>query len=167
MVSSIWPIETETKWSPFCRLHFQVHLFVRQWWYFDSNFTEICGAINHKQALIKKVAWLNPATNHYRNQWLHNALLGFIHDSNVIMSAMTSQITGVSSVCSAVCSCANQRKRKSSASLAFVRGIHQWPVDSPHKGPVTRKMFPFDDIMGCVNHVLICFMVNQWNVATI
>ena len=36
---------------------------------------------------------------------------------------------------------------KSSASLAFVRGIHRWPVNSPHKWPVTRKMFPFDDVI--------------------
>ena len=39
------------------------------------------------------------------------------------------------------------KKLQSSASLAFVRGIHRWPVDSPHKGPVTRKMFPFDDVI--------------------
>ena len=26
-------------------------------------------------------------------------------------------------------------------------GIHRWPVKSPHKGPVTRKMFPFDDVI--------------------
>ena len=32
-------------------------------------------------------------------------------------------------------------------SLAFVLGIHRWPVNSPHQWPVTRKMFPFDDIM--------------------
>ena len=38
---------------------------------------------------------------------------------------------------------ANQRKYESSVSLAFVRGIHRWPVNSPHKEPVTRKMFPF------------------------
>ena len=31
--------------------------------------------------------------------------------------------------------------------MAFVRGIHRWPVNSPHKGPVTRKMFPFDDVI--------------------
>ena len=30
---------------------------------------------------------------------------------------------------------------------AFVRGIHRWPVNSPHKWPVTRKMFPFDDVI--------------------
>ena len=36
------------------------------------------------------------------------------------------------------------KKHQSSAALAFVRGIHRWPVNSPHKWPVTRKMFPFD-----------------------
>ena len=39
------------------------------------------------------------------------------------------------------------KKHQSSASLAFVRGIHRWPVNSPHKWPVTRKMFPFDDVI--------------------
>ena len=63
------------------------------------------------------------------------------------MSAMGSQIASVSIVCSTVCSGADQRKHQSSASLAFVRGIHRWPVNSPHKGPVTRKMFPFDDVI--------------------
>ena len=28
-----------------------------------------------------------------------------------------------------------------------VRGIHRWTVNSPHKGPVTRKMFLFDDVI--------------------
>ena len=42
----------------------------------------------------------------------------------------------------------------SSASLAFVRGIHRWPEDSPIKGPVTRKMFPFEDVIpGSTGHV--------------
>ena len=36
---------------------------------------------------------------------------------------------------------------QSSTSLAFVWGIHRSPVNSPHKGPVTRKIFPFDDII--------------------
>ena len=56
---------------------------------------------------------------------------------------MTYQITGISTVCSAVCSGAHQRKHQTSASLAFVMGNHWWPVDSLHKGPV----FPFDDIV--------------------
>ena len=63
------------------------------------------------------------------------------------MSDMTSQITGFSVVCSAVGSNADQRNYQSSASLAFVRGIHRLPVNSSHKGPVTRKMFPFDDVI--------------------
>ena len=69
------------------------------------------------------------------------------HYSDVIMNAMTSQITGVSIVCSSVCSGADQREHQSSASLAFVRGVHRQSVDSPHKGPVTRKMFPYDDVI--------------------
>ena len=45
---------------------------------------------------------------------------------------------------------ADQRKHQSSALLAFVRGSRRRPVNSPHKEPVTRKMFPFDDIiMAC------------------
>ena len=63
------------------------------------------------------------------------------------MSTMAFQITGVSRVCSTVCSGADQRKHQSSTSLTFVRGIHRRPVDSPHKGPVTRKMFLFDDVI--------------------
>ena len=39
------------------------------------------------------------------------------------------------------------RRRSKKTSLAFVRGIHRWPVNSPHKGPVTRKMLPFDDVI--------------------
>ena len=39
------------------------------------------------------------------------------------------------------------KKHQSSASLAFVQGNHRGPVDSPHKGPVTRKMFPFDNVI--------------------
>ena len=69
------------------------------------------------------------------------------HDSDVIMSTAMSQITGVSIVYSTICSGADQRKHQNSASLTFVRGIHRWPVDSPHKAPVTRKMFPFGDVI--------------------
>ena len=47
---------------------------------------------------------------------------------------------------------ADQRKHKSSGSLAFVRGIHRSPVNSPHKRPVTRKMLPFDDVIMQILH---------------
>ena len=69
------------------------------------------------------------------------------HYSDVIMSTMASQITVVSVVYSTDGSGEYQRNHLSSASLAFVRGIHRWPVNSPHKRPVTRKMFPFDDVI--------------------
>ena len=70
-----------------------------------------------------------------------------IHYNGVILSGMTSKITSITIVCSNVYSGMDQRKHKSSVSLAFVRGIHRSPVNSPHKGPVTRKMFPFNNVI--------------------
>ena len=63
------------------------------------------------------------------------------------MSVMASQIISLTIVYWIVYSGADQRKHQSSASLAFMRGIHRWPVNPPHKGPVTRSMFPFDDVV--------------------
>ena len=69
------------------------------------------------------------------------------HYNDVIMSMIASQITSLTIVYSTVYSGADQRKHQSPSSLAFVWGIHRGPVNSPHKGPVTRKMFPFDDVI--------------------
>ena len=63
------------------------------------------------------------------------------------MTTMASQITSPMVVYSTVYSDADQRKHQSFASLAFVWGIHRGPVNSPHKWPVTRKIFPFDDVI--------------------
>ena len=63
------------------------------------------------------------------------------------MAAIASQITSLTIVYSTVYSDADKKNHQSSASLAFVRGIHRRPVNSPHKWPVTRKMFPFDDVI--------------------
>ena len=64
------------------------------------------------------------------------------------MSAVAPQITSLTTDYPAVYSCAHKKnKHQSSASLAFVRVIHRPPVNSPHKGPVTRKIFPFDDVI--------------------
>ena len=74
------------------------------------------------------------------------------HYNDIIMGAMVSQITNLTVVYSTVYSGADQRNHQSSASLAFVRGIYRRPVNSPHKWPVTQKMFPYDDvIMQCIN----------------
>ena len=69
------------------------------------------------------------------------------HHNDVIMSTIASQITSLTIVYSSVYSGADQRLHQSSASLASVLGIHRGPVNSPHKWPVTRKMFPFDDVI--------------------
>ena len=88
---------------------------------------------NHVYGLI-----LCPMVLHIAGRW---------HYNDVIMSMRASQITSVLSVYSNACSGADQRKHQNSASLAFVRGIHQALVNSPHEGPVTWKMFPFDDVI--------------------
>ena len=64
-----------------------------------------------------------------------------LHYNDVTMSAMASQITSLTGVYSTVYSGADQGKHQSSASLAFVWGIHRWPVNSLHKWPVTRTCF--------------------------
>ena len=61
------------------------------------------------------------------------------HYTALIMGAMASQITSLAIGYSTVYSGADQRKHQSSAS--------RWSVNSPHKWPVTRKMFPFDDVI--------------------
>ena len=94
--------------------------------------------------------------------------LSINHYSDVIMSAMASQITGVSIVCATVCSGANQGKYQCSTSLASVRGSHRWPVDSPHKGPVTWKIFPFDDVIMILWNIIIFKWISnkkQWCVS--
>ena len=74
------------------------------------------------------------------------------HHNDVIMGVIASQITSLYSD-------ADQRKHQSSASLAFVRGIHRGLVNSPHKRPVTRKMFPFDDVIMNEN-LWICIRIS-------
>ena len=89
---------------------------------------------------------------------------------------IASQITSLTIVYSTVYSGAHQRKHQSSASLAFMRGIHRWPVNSPHKWPVTRKIFPFDDVIMwsndysvyCHKYFSICTnelsLIREWHV---
>ena len=71
-----------------------------------------------------------------------------IMHSDVIVDAMASQITSLRIVCSTVYSGADQRKyHKVPRHWPFVRGIHRWPLNSPHKRTETRKMFPIDDVI--------------------
>ena len=120
------------------------------WWWFDdaksqviSNFDIDLSVLlaNQKRLYIIVACWQQFWGRKFTVtlQWRHNG-----HDA--------SQITSLTIVCSTGYSGADQRKHQSSASLAFVRGIHRCPVNSPHKGPVTRKMFPFDDVIMNANH---------------
>ena len=106
---------------------------------------------------------------------------GMCHYDDVIMTILAYQITSLTVVYSIVYSGVNQRKHQSSASLAFVREIHRGPVNFPHKWPVTRKMFPFDDVImyrynlfdiryiiwylscDCVTKINLCFPVSRYS----
>ena len=83
----------------------------------------------------------------------NGAYISASHYKGVIMGAMTSKITSLIIVYSTVYWGADQRKHQSSASLAFVCGIHRGPVNSPHKWPVTLKMFSFNDVISWSDHV--------------
>ena len=80
--------------------------------------------------------------------WMGRLFLAFFfHYNDVIMSPMASQITSLTIVYSTIYSGADQRKHQSSAPLSFVGGNSPMTGEFPHKGPVTRKMFPFDDVI--------------------
>ena len=108
---------------------------------------------------------LNKRSRHWwfealsRPSWRHcNANKHYWDD---IMGLMASLITRLTSDYSIVHSGADQRKHQSSASLAFVRGIRRKPVNSPHKWPVTRKMFQFDDgIMKWADEPYLCSTIS-------
>ena len=75
------------------------------------------------------------------------------------MGAMASQITNLLIVYTTVIQ--SQIKKIKSASLAFVWGIHLWPMKSPYKGPVTRKIFPFGYVIMDPNKVTAIFSPNM------
>ena len=105
----------------------------------DGNFVIYISHLDSNKAILEKADHL--PSSHPSPSPLQ------AHYSDVIIRAIASQIAGVSVVCATVSWSADQRKHQSSASLVFVRGIYQWSVDSPHKGPVTQNMLPFDDVI--------------------
>ena len=77
----------------------------------------------------------------------HDWISTNIYYNDIIMGAMMFQINSLTIVHLTVYLSADQRKDQSPALLAFVRGNHRRLVNSPLKGPITRKMFPFDDVI--------------------
>ena len=76
------------------------------------------------------------------------------------MGATAYQITSLTIVYSTAYSGADQRKHQSSVSQALVWGIHRGLVNFPHKWPVTRKMFPFDDV---IMSWYVCIAYKLWH----
>ena len=102
------------------------HIEIDKWTLFVTNFIEITAPLQNKSLYILVIIRITMTS-----QW---ARWGLKSPASRLFTQPF--IQG-----------ADQRKHQSSASLAFVRGIHWWPVNSPHKGLVTRNMFPFDDVI--------------------
>ena len=88
---------------------------------------------------------------HHENKPFHTLILLLLQMQNVSLRWRNNERDGVSydlRLAYLLNRFFRRRSKKisNSASLAFVRGIYEWLVDSPHKGPVTRRMFPFDDV---------------------
>ena len=96
----------------------------------DASTSSVWAKIEKIISYLQVPSWGGPTTLH----WCH-------------ISYRVSQITSDSTVCSTICSGVHQRKHQSFALLALCEGNHQWPVDSPHKGPVAWKRFPCNDII--------------------
>ena len=109
--------------------------------------------INRALQLQNKVYVITMPFSHIMTKYMYHTCTSndtntsLLHYGDVIMTRMASQITSLAIVYSTVYSGADQSKHQSSASLAFVWEIHRGPVNFPHKWPVTRKMFPFDDVI--------------------
>ena len=139
--------------------------------------------LNEFRKSFQNLVWVITSIWHKRRTtatWvgnLHNMDRNIIsthtHYNDVIMDAMASLITSLTIVYSTVYSGEDQRRHQSSASLAFVQWINRWPVNSPHKWPVTRKMFPLDDVILHQFRQLMptqqrqmgynCFLADGWN----
>ena len=126
-----------------------------------------------KSTLVHVMAWCRQATSHYLNQWWPRSLppCGVTRPQwqycDSIMGTVESLITSLTIVYTTVYSDADQSKLQSSASLAFVWGIHWGQVNSLHKWPVTWKMFPFDDVIMELNSISWTHMSFNINYVTL
>ena len=126
------------------------------WWFIDVRPELIQTVLTPYMSSLTTMRWMASFLYYQKHEQNNKTAFGIFYDiccsendqhySDVIMSAMASQITGVSIVCSTVSTGVDERKHQSSAG-GLCEGNNEWLVDSPHKGPVTRKMFPFDDVV--------------------
>ena len=149
--------------SPTCELDFNPYLFgITLTWHIYALVVLFLICVNHSRYLISQT-FVSPIERRLSilcgRFYVHDP---FHHDNDVIMGTMASQITSLVIVYSSVYSGADQRKHQSSASLAFMQGIHRLPVNSTNKRPVTRKMFPFDDVITTHKFDLLTSMDVPW-----
>ena len=126
--------------TPFVTFHSLQHCGPWTVWLMLSNVSEVpIDATIATQCICNSICYVSGVNKMTYSK--HN------HYCDVSMGAVASQITSLTIVYSTVYSDTDQRKHQSSTSVAFVQGIHRGPVNSPHKRPVTRKMFTFDDVI--------------------
>ena len=123
---------------------------VRKWWNTFNRIHQTCNLTihllpGHWMGCAIKLNLLELITRYvFWFSWCHCYMK--YHYNDIIMSMMASQITSPMIVYSTVYSGANKKNIKAPHYWPFVWGIHWWPVNSPHKWPVKRKFFPFDDV---------------------
>ena len=95
---------------------------------------------------LTRMVWNTHVCHYYLVKWWPNECIVSVKVKTICLTLQWrhNKRDGVSNH---RCSGADQSKYQTSASLTFMRGIHRWPVNSPHKVPVTRKLFPFDDVI--------------------
>ena len=123
-----------------------------------------CGPIKFERKLCAVMVYHDWHSVKCRDVHGHS-VQAHVHYNYVIISTMASEVTSITIVYSIVYSGTEERKHQRSVSLAFVRWINRWPVNSPHKGPITRKMFPFDDVIMLTN-ILYCGTLHRINMET-
>ena len=111
---------TAKLWASICSIDYVV-LTLRHWVHWQWV-TECCDKGSSKAAYIP-LKWRHNEHDGVSNHQRHECLLNRFFQAQI------------------------KKKHQSSASLAFARRIHRGNVNSPHKGPVTRKMFPFNDVI--------------------
>ena len=87
-----------------------------------------------------------------------------LHYTDVILSVMASQITGVSIVCFTVCSGADQRKTQTLHVTGLCEGNLPVTYGFPSQRPSDAKMFPLDDVIMFLGKAILHESVHEFHI---
>ena len=109
-------------------------------------------------------AWINARVN---NRWAGDLTCHRTHYDVMVMTLTSYDHDGVSNHQPQGCLLNRLfRRRSRKTSKLRVTGLcvenSPGPVNSLHKGPVTRKMFPFDDVIMCTNKISCNIFPHYW-----